>query len=264
MARIGVIGGTGLYSLLDNGNAVDIDTKYGRPSGPIMVGSVGGEEIAFLPRHGEGHSIPPHKVLYKANIEALAKLGVERIIATNAVGSLNPDYKPGDFVIFDQFINHTHGREDTFFDGPEVIHVSLADPYCPEMRKIAAGIAKRNSIAVHPKGTIAVINGPRFSSRAESKFFAAHADVIGMTQYPEAALARERQLCYLGIGVVTDYDAGLGGREDITAVNADDVVKVFSSSMVKLKALVLDIIKMLPIERDACTCKNALANASMK
>ncbi|EQD29454.1 5'-methylthioadenosine phosphorylase II, partial [mine drainage metagenome] len=171
MVKIGIIGGSGMYSLLNDAENIQKETEYGVPSDGISVGRIEGIDIAFIPRHGRAHTIPPHKVPYKANIEALASMGVERIVATNAVGSLNPDYKPGDFVLFDQFMNFTSGREDTFFHGPSVVHVSTADPYCPEMRSIALGKAADMGLEVHANGTVAVINGPRFSSKAESMYF---------------------------------------------------------------------------------------------
>ncbi|MEM4065199.1 MAG: MTAP family purine nucleoside phosphorylase, partial [Candidatus Micrarchaeaceae archaeon] len=207
------------------------------------------------------HIIPPHMVPYKANIEALNILGVERIIGINAVGSLNPDFKPGDFAIFGQFINFTSGRDDTFFNGPNVVHISTAEPYCPELREIAVDAAKEAKIKMHSNSTVMVINGPRFSTKAESKMFSAYADLINMTHYPEIALAREKAMCYLGIGIVTDYDAGLAGREDIAPVTYEDVKSIFASSIEKLHLL---IEKMLPsIGERKCNCKHALDNAKV-
>ncbi len=258
MPRIGIIGGSGFYSLLEDARAVDIGTDYGKPSSEISVGSIGGTEVAFLARHGTRHTLPPHKVPYKANIEALARLGVERIISTNAVGSLNASYKPGDLALFDQFINATHGRDDTFFHGPKVVHVSLADPYCPEMR----GIAMRHGMD-HGTGTVMVVDGPRFSTRAESRRYASYADMINMTQYPEVALAREKEICYLGIGVVTDYDAGLEGGQGVKPVSYEEVKRRFAANNERLKSLISALVPKMP-EGRSCPCPHALDGAEVR
>lgn len=258
MVSLAVIGGSGLYSLLD-------DARVSRAEGAssdISVGRMGSREVAFLARHGNRHTIPPHRVPYKANIEALSNMGVERIIATNAVGSLRPDYKPGDFVLFDQFVNATHGREDTFFHGPKVTHVSMADPYCSELRSIAVESAGTLGMPLHEKATIVVINGPRFSTRAESRLYSSYADVIGMTQYPEVALAREKGMCYLGIGMVTDYDAGLEGREDVKPVSYDEVGRLFRGNVERMKALISEVVAALPEGRH-CTCSKSLEGAEV-
>lgn len=258
MARIAVIGGSGLYSLLDGAREVEGANEYGKPSGPVSVGTIGSTEVAFIARHGARHTIPPHRVPYKANIEALAGLGVERIISTNAVGSLNAAYRPGELALFDQFINATHGRDDTFFHGPRVTHVSLADPYCGELRGVAA-----NRGIEHESGTVVVVDGPRFSTRAESRRYSSYADMINMTQYPEAALAREKGICYLGIAMVTDYDAGLEGRQDVKPVSYDEVGRMFASNIERLKALISDIVRDVP-ETRSCACKDALKGAEVK
>jgi 5'-methylthioadenosine phosphorylase len=258
MVRMAVIGGSGLYSLLEGAREVEGGNEYGKPSSPISVGMINGIEVAFLARHGTGHTIPPHRVPYKANIEALAELGVERIVSTNAVGSLNAAYRPGELALLDQFINATHGRDDTFFHGPRVTHVSLADPYCSELRRVA-----QNRGIEHESGTVVVVDGPRFSTRAESRRYSSYADMINMTQYPEAALAREKGICYLGIAMVTDYDAGLEGRQDVKPVSYDEVGRMFSSNIERLKSLISDIIKDVP-EGRSCACKDALKGAEVK
>ncbi len=259
-AEIGIIGGSGFYSMLANAESVQVETKYGKPSGAITVGTIEGRKVAFMPRHGSGHSIPPHKVPYRANIQALADLGVKRIIATGAVGSLNPDYKVGTIAAFSQFVNNTNGRNDTFFD-ETVAHVSMADPYCNEMRRIAAGVAKGKGREFKEDATVVVVNGPRFSTKAESVFFSKQGfDLINMTQYPEAALARERCICYLGLGIVTDYDAGLEGREDIRPVSNKEVLETFSMNVGKVKDLILSIIRETPDSR-SCECGRALDSA---
>ncbi|MFB6075759.1 MAG: S-methyl-5'-thioadenosine phosphorylase [Candidatus Aenigmatarchaeota archaeon] len=254
---IGVIGGTGLYKLID-GEEREVNTEYGKPSDNILVGKIGNKEVAFLPRHGMNHDYPPHKVPYKANIAALKKLGVKRIIAPNAVGSLQKHIKPGSFVINDQFINFTH-RTGTFYDGPKVMHVSSADPYCPDLRKIAIENVKKLGIDVHESGTVVVVEGPRFSSRAESNFFREQGwEIINMTQFPELMLAREMEMCYVNISMVTDYDTGVEGEGE--AVSAEEVGKTFKANERKLKKLLFEMIPNIDEQKD-CICSNALEGA---
>ncbi|MDE1860144.1 MAG: S-methyl-5'-thioadenosine phosphorylase [Candidatus Micrarchaeota archaeon] len=258
---IAVIGGSGFYSLLKNVEEHRVSTRYGRPSDAVMIGKLGKREVAFIARHGRKHTIPPQRVPYRANIEALYQFGVKRIISTGAVGSLRPDYKPGQLAIFDQFVNYTHGRADTFYDDEVVAHVSTAEPYCGELRKIASKAAKNEKLAFHDSGTVAVISGPRFSTRAESSIFSSQGShMINMTQYPEAALARERQMCYLGIGLITDYDAGLEGRSDIKPVSTSEVIRIFGKNVEKATGLILDIIPQIP-EKRTCGCSKALEGA---
>ncbi len=255
MPKIGIIGGSGFYSLIEGARGEDVETEYGRPSSGVSLGKVNSIEVAFIARHGEGHTIPPHKVPYKANIAALEDLGVERIISTNAVGSLRPSYKPGELALFDQFVNTTHGRDDTFFHGPEVVHVSLAEPYCSELRAIASGMGVE-----HRSGTVIVVDGPRFSTKAESRWYSAYAEMINMTQYPEVALAREKGICYLGIAAVTDYDAGLEGNPDAKPVTYDEVRGRFSADMARLKQLISAMVVKVP-ENRACGCGDSLEGA---
>ena len=260
-AEIGVIGGSGFYSMIKKPVIMHDNNRYGEPSEGIAIGSLGNRKTAFLARHSKNHTIPPHKVNYRANIEALSSLGVKRIIATNAVGSLREDYVPGDILLFDQFVNMTNGRNDTFFDEDCVVHVSSADPYCEQLRRIGSSVAKRMGIRYHDSGTVVVVNGPRFSTKAESKYYKANGfDVINMTQYPEVILAREKQICYLGIGIVTDYDAGIEGREDVDKVTTKDIEESFAKSTASVKELVTGIIKELP-EKRSCSCGSALENA---
>jgi 5'-methylthioadenosine phosphorylase len=261
-AEIGIIGGSGFYSLLEDYESIQLDTEYGKPSAEIALGRIGGKTVAFIPRHGKNHTIPPHKVPYRANIAALADLGVKRIIATASVGSLKEEYAPGEFVLFDQFVNMTHGRQDTFYDKDVVAHVSMADPYCSEMRSIASKLLKGMKIKYHEKGTAVVINGPRFSSRAESKFFGSQGfETINMTQYPEAALAREKALCYLGIGIITDYDSGLEGRKDIKSVTTAEMLRVFGENVGRAKKIVSELVPMIGNERKNCICPKSLEGA---
>ncbi|HUC38513.1 MAG TPA: S-methyl-5'-thioadenosine phosphorylase [Candidatus Acidoferrum sp.] len=260
-AEIGVIGGSGIYSLLNDARDVSMSTKYGATSEKVSIGTLQGRETAFIPRHGKKHTTPPHKVPYRANIQALKDLGVRRVIGTGAIGSLREDYKPGDFVIFDQFVNMTHGRDDTFFDEDRVIHVSTAEPYCPELRSLALKTAKKMGISVHGTGTILVINGPRFSSKAESRFFSANKmDVISMTQYPEVALAREKGMCYLGVGIVTDYDSGLEGNSNIKPVSFDEITRMFSKNVETLKVMISNLVEAIP-EKQKCDCAKSLEGA---
>lgn len=258
-AEIGVFGGSGFYSLLENPVEVEVDTPYGAPSDSLMVGEIGGRTVAFLPRHGSKHTLPPHMINYRANVWAMKELGVTRIIGPNACGSLQPHVKPGEFVICDQFVDRTSGRKDTFYDGPTTTHVSSADPYCPTMRGVAVEKARELGITVHDRGTVVVIQGPRFSTRAESKWFASQGwEVINMTQYPESYLARELEMCYCNISLITDHDAGVEGLEE--PVTNEEVVRMFAASNQKVKDLLFAMIPALPVERP-CVCATALEGA---
>jgi 5'-methylthioadenosine phosphorylase len=262
-AEIGIIGGSGFYSLLEDAQSMEVETEYGSPSDKVSIGKIAGRDVAFIPRHGTKHAFPPHKVPFRANIQALYDLGVTRIIATNAVGSLNPKFKVGQIVAFDQFINQTNGRDDTFFD-KSVAHVSTAEPYCTELRMVSTVAANKNKLDYRDGGSVVVINGPRFSTKAESVFFSKQGfDLINMTQYPEVALARERCMCYLALGIVTDYDAGLVGRDDIKPVSHKEVMETFSKNIGNVKELIKTIISEMPKERK-CDCKNALDGAIIK
>ena len=257
-ATIGVFGGSGFYAFLEDAEEVKVSTPYGEPSAPIVVGDVGGRRVAFLPRHGRRHEYPPHKVPYRANLWAMKDLGVQRVIAPAAAGSLQPHVRRGDFVVCDQLVDRTSGRVATFYDGPETTHVSLADPYCPELRAIAIGRGKALGITTHERGTVVVIEGPRFSTRAESLWYA-HAgwEVINMTQYPEAALARELALCYCNVSLITDYDVGVEG---VAPVSVEEVVNVFAENNERLRGLLEAIVPAIPAER-GCACGTALDGA---
>ena len=257
-AEIGVFGGSGFYSFLEQTETVTIDTPYGPPSAPPVIGDVGGRRVAFIPRHGAKHEFPPHQVPYRANVWAMKELGVERVLGPNACGSLQMNVKPGDFVICDQMVDRTRSRPGTFYDGPSTVHISFADPYCPTMRGEAVGKARELGIPVHDGGTVVVIEGPRFSTRAESEWFASAGwEVINMTQYPEAVLARELELCYANISLITDYDVGVEG---VPPVTNDEVVRVFTENNEKLRNLLFAVIPALPQER-ACPCATALTGA---
>lgn len=225
----------------------------------MTLGSVAGREVAFLPRHGTSHQFPPHVVPYRANVWAMKELGVERIVGPCAVGSLQPHVKPGEFVICDQLVDRTTGRASSFYDGPVTTHVSFADPYCPTIRQVAIEQSREQGLAMHERGTVVVIQGPRFSTRAESHQFALHGwEVINMTQSPEAVLARELEICYANISVVTDYDVGVVG--EVAEVTHEEVVRVFQENLSRLRDLLFGIIERLPEER-TCPCASALENA---
>ncbi|MDR7417953.1 MAG: S-methyl-5'-thioadenosine phosphorylase [Armatimonadota bacterium] len=260
-AEIGIFGGSGFYSLLEGAEEMAVDTPYGPPSDVVTLGEIAGRRVAFLPRHGRRHQYPPHAINYRANIAAMKQLGVTRLLAPNAAGSLQPHIRPGDFVLCDQLVDRTSGRRDTFFDGPQTVHVSLADPYCPQVRDVAWQTAQRLGLPTHRAGTVVVIQGPRFSTRAESRWFrSAGWDVINMTQYPEAVLAREAELCYAGIALITDYDVGVEGDPDAQPVSAEQVLVNFRANLGRLRDLITGIITDMPRER-VCACGSALAAA---
>jgi 5'-methylthioadenosine phosphorylase len=237
-----------------------LETPYGEPSDAISVGHIGNARVAFLPRHGKRHQFPPHRINYRANLWALKSLGVSRVLGPAAAGSLQANVKPGDFVICDQFVDRTSGRSATFFDGPSTVHVSSADPYCPELRALAAEVCRAEGISVHSAGTVVVIEGPRFSTRAESRWFSgAGWEVINMTQYPEVILARELELCYANISLITDFDVGLEGL-DMPTVSVDEVIKVFQANNERLKEVLMRLIPGIPKARD-CGCGQALQGA---
>jgi len=261
-AEIGIIGGSGFYEFLKHGKWIDIKTPYGKPSDKIFLGEYKNKKIAFLPRHGRGHKIPPHMINYRANIWALKSLGVKIIIAPSAVGSLQPNIKIGDFVLCDDFVDRTRGRKDTFFDGPKVVHISAADCYCNCLRKIAGNILEKNKIRYHKSGITVVIQGPRFSTKGESKWFTQMGwDVVNMTQYPEAVLAREAEICYLNISLVTDYDVGLMGK--VKPVSIEEVIKVFNKNTEKLKKVILEIIEKISQKYYCKQCHEALKGAEI-
>jgi 5'-methylthioadenosine phosphorylase len=261
-AKVGVFGGSGFYSFLNDVDETKVDTPYGEPSGPVAVGEVGGVRVAFLPRHGSEHQFPPHMINFRANVWALKELGVERVIGPCAAGSLNRDMKPGDFVVCDQLVDRTAGRKDTFYDGPVTTHVSFADPYCPELRGLAIATARDEGIPVHDRGTVVTIQGPRFSTRAESKWFQSSGwEVINMTQYPEAYLARELEMCYVNVSLITDYDVGLEGDED--AVSHEAVLEVFNANNEKLRNLLFSLVPKIPAQR-TCPCSTALQGARLE
>jgi 5'-methylthioadenosine phosphorylase len=254
VADIGVIGGSGLYAFLDGATEVELDTPYGAPSDPVVVGDIGGRRVAFVPRHGRDHRFPPHRIPYRANLWALRSLGVRQVLAPCAVGGLRASLPAGSLVVPDQLVDRTSGRAQTFHD-TGAVHVSFADPYCPTGRRAALASARAGGWPVTDGGTMVVVEGPRFSTRAESRWFAAQGwSVVNMTGHPEAALARELALCYTAIALVTDLDAGVDGGEPVTQ---EEVFRVFASSTARLRALLYDVVAGLPLEQD-CPCGRAL------
>ena len=259
-AEIGIFGGSGFYSLVPGFTEVEVDTPFGPPSDTLAVGEIEGRAVAFMARHNRAHTIPPHKINYRANLWAFKSLGITRVLAPCAAGSLKPWIQPGNFVVCDQFIDRTRARQDTFFDGPPVTHVSAADPYCPELRKLAVVTGAAAGLTMHPAGTMVVIEGPRFSTRAESEFHSSQGwDAVSMTQYPEVALARELEMCFCGIALITDYDSGI---EEVAPVSAAEVVRVFGESNEKLRKLLVSLVEKIPVTRE-CSCGSALTGARL-
>lgn len=254
-AKVAVIGGSGLYrlGLLEDAHQVEIHTPYGPHSPGLALGKIGGREVAFLPRHGLGHRLPPHRIPYRANIWALKELGVERVVALSAMGGLRPDYEVGDLVLPDQFIDWTKGRHSTFFDGPRVVHTSMADPFCPELRGLLADKAEETGFRVHRRGTALTFEGPRFSTRAESRVFREilEVELLSMTLVPEVVLSRELSMCYATCAVVTDLD--VWGKEP---VRADAVTQVMREAEPKLAELLSRAIPEIPAAR-GCHCAGA-------
>jgi 5'-methylthioadenosine phosphorylase len=250
-AEIGIFGGSGFYHFLEDVEEVQVATPFGEPSAPPVIGEIAGKRVAFLPRHGRGHELPPAQINYRANVWAMKELGVRRIIGPCASGALRAELVRGEFVVCDQFVDRTSGREDTFYEGPVTTHVSAADPYCTELRQILVDTARALGIPVRDGGTVVVIQGPRFSTRAESKWFQEMGwDVINMTAYPEGYLARELELCYANISMVTDHDVGVDGAEP---VSHEAVIRVFNENNERLRELLFAAIpKIGPQPDDAC------------
>jgi 5'-methylthioadenosine phosphorylase len=258
--KIAVIGGTGIADpkVFKTVKEVDADTPYGKPSDRIRIAEFDGRHVAFLPRHGSGHTIPPHMVNYRANMRALKDLGVERVIGLAAVGSLKEEVKPGDVVVPDQFIDMTRQRKLTFYDGPKVIHISAADPFCPELRELAIKHTRLLGVPVHGKGTYVCVEGPRFSTRAESNLWRImRADIVGMTLVPEAQLARELEMCYVSISSITDYDVWAE-----KPVSAKDVTETMKRNNVNVQYILRELIPKIP-EKRACPCMEALRDAGL-
>jgi 5'-methylthioadenosine phosphorylase len=259
---VGVIGGSGLYDIegLSDVREVALSTPFGAPSDAYVTGVLDGVRVVFLPRHGRGHRISPSEINFRANIWGLKKLGVTRILSLSAVGSMRDGIHPGDFVVIDQFIDRTRHRADTFFTDGVVAHVMFADPVCGELRKVLLGAAKRTGVKAHDGGTYVNMEGPQFSTRAESKLYRSWGvDVIGMTNLQEAKLAREAEICYATIAMATDYDCWHTGHEDVTV---EAVLAVMSQNVGHAKRLIRAALPLLPAAR-ACGCGSALRFAIM-
>jgi len=257
--KIGIIGGSGLskMGIIKNTEEIEVNTPFGKPSDKITLGKIEGVNIAFIPRHGKGHAIPPHKVNYRANIFALKECGVEYLISTAAVGSLKKELKPLDFVIADQLIDRTAKRTSTFFEDGIVAHVGFADPFCPILSKIAFEKTKEEGVTTH-RGTYICMEGPQFSTRAESNLYRSwNVDVIGMTLATEAKLAREAEMCLCGILTVTDYDCWYDEEEDVSVTS---VVEVLKKNDERMASVIKRIVPEIKYKR-SCECKNALQNA---
>lgn len=259
-ADVGVFGGSGFYQFLDDVEEVEVETPYGKPSAPATIGTIGDRRVAFIPRHGRSHELPPHRIPFRANVWAMRELGVRRIIGPNACGALKAELELGEFVVCDQFVDRTSGRADTFYDGPKTTHVSAADPYCPDLRALLVETARELGIRAREGGTVVVIQGPRFSTRAESRWFQdAGWDVINMTAYPEGYLARELELCYANISMVTDHDAGVGGHEP---VSNEVVIETFNRNLERLRELLFAVIPKIPPQPEEHLCATALRGAT--
>jgi 5'-methylthioadenosine phosphorylase len=260
---LGIIGGSGLYDIdgLVNKKWVKVNSIFGEPSDEILFAELDGLEIRFLPRHGRGHLLTPSNINYKANIEALKKIGVTEIISISAVGSLREDYVPGDFVLVDQFVDRTHSRESTFFQNGLVAHVSMAHPVCSRNGSHILEAAKHESIKIHEKGTYIVMEGPQFSTKAESEIYRKwECDIIGMTNMPEAKLAREAEICYTSVAMVTDFDCWHPNHENVTV---DAIIKVLTENATNAKKLIKRFVPFIINDNNSetCTCKKALDNA---
>ncbi|MFC1952210.1 S-methyl-5'-thioadenosine phosphorylase [Chloroflexota bacterium] len=259
-AKVGVIGGTGLYNIegLTDIEEVDIDTPFGKPSDTITIGKLGGVGVAFLPRHGQGHRISPNELPVRANIYALKSLGVEHIIAVCSAGSFKQEIKPGDLVIPDQLIDRTKGRINSFFSEGIVAHIAFAEPFCSTLCLVLYESAREAGANVHPKGTFVVMEGPAFSTRAESRLYRSwEADLIGMTALPEAKLAREAEICYAIIGCATDYDSWMERSEPITI---EVILNTQRQNIDTAKETIRLAVNRIP-ERRNCACATALKGA---
>lgn len=248
LADIGVFGGSGFYAFLDDAETHEIDTEWGPPAAPLTVGSVDGRRVAFLPRHGADHRFPPHRIPYRANVAAMREAGVRAIVAPYAAGSLRADIHPGEFVVCDQLVDRTWGRPDTFFDGPETHHQAFADPFDAGLRSALAEACREAGVTVHEGGTVVVIQGPRFATRAESRWYRAQGwDVINMTQYPEAALAAEAGIPYAGLALITDYDTGVEDDPGVAAVTQEEVFAFFEQNVERVRDVLFRALPTLPL-----------------
>jgi 5'-methylthioadenosine phosphorylase len=258
-AEIGVFGGSGFYSFLDDAEEVAVDTPFGAPSAPVTVADIGERRVAFLPRHGRHHEFSPAAIPARANLWALRQLGVTQVIGPCAAGSLTPSIRPGEFVVLDQLVDRTWGRADTYYDAGAAHHVAYADPYCSTLAPLAVEAGERVGVTMHPTGTVVVIPGPRFSTRAESHWYRSQGwHVVNMTQYPEAYLARELGMHYAGIALVTDYDTGIDDDPAVQPVTQDEVFAFFEANVHHVRSLLLELVPRLPQSPRACECSDAI------
>ena len=260
-AEVGVFGGSGFYEYLDTVTEIELSTPFGAPSAPLTISEVGGRRVAFLPRHGRRHEHAPHAIPAKANLWAMRLLGVGHVIGPCAAGSLAPSIAPGEFVVLDQLVDRTWGRPDTYYDAGFAHHVSFADPYCPTLSSLAVDAGRRAGVTMHGRGTVVVVPGPRFSTRAESRSYrAAGWEVINMTQYPEAYLARELGMHYSGIALITDYDTGVEEDEDVEPVTQKQVFGFFEENVHRVRDLLTELIPTLPAlaAEPTCSCADAV------
>lgn len=262
-ADVLVIGGSGLTELLPDAEPVAVETPYGEPSASPTVAELDGRRVAFLPRHGAGHRLPPHRINYRANIWAAKALGAQWVIGPCAAGSLQPHVAVGDIVVVDQYVDRTHGRADTFFDGSDVVHIASAEPYSPVLRGLLADGCRALGMSAHERGTMVVVQGPRFSTTAESRWYSSMGwEVINMTGYPEAALAREAELAYASAALITDYDCGLADNPDVAPVSGDEIARVFAENIARVRELIGWVIARLPDAPDP-HCAKALEGARL-
>ncbi len=258
-AEVGVFGGSGFYTFLDDAEEVSLTTPFGAPSAPLTVAELGGRTVAFLPRHGRDHEYAPARVPARANLWAMRALGVHTVIGPCAAGSLVPEVRPGEFVVLDQLVDRTWGRPDTFYDVGDAHHVSYADPYCPVVSRLAVTAGERAGVVMHSGGTVVVIPGPRFSTRAESRWYRAQGwHVVNMTQYPEAYLARELGIHYAGIALVTDYDTGLADDPAVPPVTQEQVFAFFEENVHHVRTLLAELVPQLPPRVEGCECSDAV------
>ena len=261
MPKIGIIAGSGFYEIegVEVKELRKLSTPYGEPSDMYRICEVSGREVAFLSRHGTPHHIPPHRVNYRANVWGFRELGVERILSVNVVGGINKDLRPGDVVIADQIVDMTHGRAATFYDENEAVHIDFTEPFCPALRAAVIIAGKRIRAETRDSGTYICVNGPRLETGAEIRFFStAGADIVGMTVMPEACLAREMELCFVCISVVTNYAAGISGK----GLTTTEVMETMRLSTERIRNLIVEALAVIP-ERRTCDCQSALKEAKM-
>ena len=262
-AEVGVFGGSGFYEFLDDVTEVELSTPFGAPSAPVTIGEVAGRRVAFMPRHGRRHEHAPHTIPAKANLWAMRLLGVSQVIGPCAAGSLTPGIAPGEFVVLDQLVDRTWGRPDTYYDAGFAHHVAFADPYCPVLGSLVVEAGRRAGVTMHESGTVVVVPGPRFSTRAESRWYRAQGwEVVNMTQYPEAYLARELGMHYVGVALITDYDTGVDDDESVEPVTQEEVFGFFEQNVHRVRDLLTQLLPALPATGGGaamgCRCAEAV------